>query len=174
MRLITVSIVALMASPALAANGQGGLKGGAGQSQDALGVGSVPMNVAGGNVQRVEAETPGNGKTVYLPSNAVANGLNVAAAASGSGSGGGTSSGGASGAGGMGGGGGGAGGLVVDPALIEMALEVPDGLGAIDGEVELDESGEIEDMAPIPVPATLPLLGLALAALPFAARRRSR
>ena len=174
MRLITVSIVALMASPALAANGQGGLKGGAGQSQDALGVGSVPMNVAGGNVQRVEAATPGNGKTVYLPSNAVAKGLNVAAAASGSGSGGGTSSGGVSSAGGMGGGGGGAGGLVVDPALIEMALEVPDGLGAIDGEVELDESGEIEDMAPIPVPATLPLLGLALAALPFAARRRSR
>lgn len=173
MRLVIASLIAVLAVPALAANGngQGGLKGAAGQSESvsALGLGSVPMN--SGGPARAAATTPGNGATVFLPSNAVANGLGRVAAGDGVGAAGGAGSGSAGGSGttaslgATGGGGGSNGGLAVTQEIFAAAMAEET---AVEGEGE----GGIETIAPVPVPAALSLLGLGLLALPFAARRR--
>ena len=178
MRFAIVSLIAVLAVPALAANGngQGGLKGAVGQSEAAspLGLGSVPMNAGGPS--RVAGTNPGNGNTVFLPSNAVANGFGgrpigsevgdtdagVAAAAGGAGGGipsvGGTGS----------GGGGGNGGLAVTEEIFAAAM-MDESL--LDGG-EAEPAAATDTIAPVPVPATLSLLALGLLAFPLAARRR--
>ena len=187
MRILTATLFLCAAAPALAAPGgvpgaNGAiLKGSSAASGEsaALGLGSVPLNagaLGNGNVARTDFVVPGNGNVISLPSQAAALGLGALpsenesdegeeVASGGSGAGGVTT-------GGMSGGGAG-GGLYVDPSIYEEQ----NGIGSPSGPIEIvtDVDGEdLGEIAPVPVPASIALLGLGLAALPFAGRRRRR
>ena len=197
MRIAMAAILAIVAVPALAANGNGQgpsasvLKGGNSQSAGAreLGQGSVPIHSAAGGAAggSFVSTTPGNGNSVPGIGNGLIRSAIPGGSTSGEGEGGGTVGGmpvaGGSG-GGLGmvsGGGAGGGGVVLDPALFEdpsplqdLSLDELLDVGFQDEMVEIEPDAGASAIVPVPVPAGLPMLGLGLLAMSAVARRRGR
>ena len=186
MRIITATFLVVMAVPALAANGNGqgptasALKGSNGQSAEAkaLGRGSVPLMAGAGSAGAAtlgaQASTRGNGNLVPGLGNGLVRSGSPAEAEAGASAGGGEQGGtGGSSGGGLsmlaGGAGGGA-GLVVDPALFADPALLDTGFEGETAGAELEDDGSA--IVPVPVPATLPMLGLGLLFAGMVAGRR--